>query len=75
MVSVTETEPNTESGPEIVNGTVNSNMLPKDWPCELSNQLENAEVTGTENVAAPVNAVPALAVKLKFAVIMSRVTE
>lgn len=75
LVKVTETEPNTEVGPEMVNGTVSSNMLPFAWPVELSNQAANTELTGTEKVVVPVNALPAAAVKLKFAVVMSRVTE
>src|ERR1700761_8035575 len=75
FVSVTETDPSTLVGPDIVNGTVNRNMLPLSWPAVLSNQVVNTGPTGPANVDVPLNAVPVAAVKLKFAVVMSRVTE
>jgi hypothetical protein len=62
-------------GPEIVNGTVNRNMLPFSCPDELPYQVANAGPTGTENVVVPLKAVPAAAVKLNVAVVTSRVTE
>ena len=75
FVSVTETDPSTLVGPESVNGTVSRNMLPFCCPAALPNQIVNAALTGTANVVLPLNAVPDAAVKVKFAVVMSRVTE
>src|ERR1700761_9241770 len=75
FVSVTEPVPSTFVGPEMVNGTVNRNMLPLSCPAVLSNHVLKSEPTGTAKVVVPLNAVPAAAVKVNVAVVMSRVTE
>ena len=75
LVSVTETDCRTPVSPEIVNGTVSRNILPLDWPSALLNHVENSELRGTVKVAGPVNCVPEAAVKVKFALVMSRVVE